>query len=45
MQTIEKRYTIKKINKSIGNGDVMFNHPMQRKPGQLDNGTMNNRVY
>ncbi|MCB6288539.1 DUF262 domain-containing protein [[Clostridium] scindens] len=37
MQTIEKRYTIKKINKSIGNGDVMFNHPMQRKPGQWDN--------
>ena len=36
MQTIEKRYTIRKINKSIGNGDIVFNHPMQRKPEQWD---------
>lgn len=36
MQTIEKRYTIRNINKSIGNGDIVFNHPMQRKPEQWD---------
>ena len=37
MQTIEKRYTLRNICKSIGDGDVIFNHPMQRKPGQGDN--------
>lgn len=37
MQTIEKSYTIKTINESIRNGNVVFNHPMQRKPGQWDN--------
>ena len=36
MQTIEKRYTLRNINKSIGNGDIVFNHPMQRKPEQWD---------
>lgn len=36
MQTIEKSYTVKNICKKIGNGDVIFNHPMQRKPGQWD---------
>lgn len=37
MQTIEKTYTIKKINKGIENANIVFNHPMQRKPGQWDN--------
>lgn len=36
MQTIEKTYTIKTINESIGNGNIVFNHPMQRKPEQWD---------
>ena len=36
MQTIEKRYTVRNINKSIGDGNVVFNHPMQRKPDQWD---------
>ena len=37
MQTIEKSYTIKTINESIRNENIVFNHPMQRKPGQWDN--------
>lgn len=37
MQTIEREYTIKKINESIESGNIVFNHPMQRKPGQWDN--------
>lgn len=37
MQTIEKDYTIKKINENISKGNIVFNHPMQRKPGQWDN--------
>lgn len=37
MQTIEKSYTIKKINENISKGNIVFNHPMQRKPGQWDN--------
>lgn len=37
MQTIEREYTIKTINESIKSGNVVFNHPMQRKPGQWDN--------
>lgn len=37
MQTIEREYTIKKINEGIGNETVVFDHPMQRKPGQWDN--------
>lgn len=37
MQTIEKSYTIKTINESIRNESIVFNHPMQRKPGQWDN--------
>lgn len=37
MQTIEREYTIKTINESIGSGNIVFNHPMQRKPGQWDN--------
>lgn len=36
MQTIEKRYTLRNINKSIGSRDIVFNHPMQRKPEQWD---------
>lgn len=34
MQTIEREYTIKTINEGIENGNIVFNHPMQRKPGQ-----------
>ena len=34
MQTIERSYTIKKIIENIGSGNIVFNHPMQRKPGQ-----------
>lgn len=37
MQTIEREYTIKTINESIESGNIVFNHPMQRKPGQWDN--------
>lgn len=37
MQTIERNYTIKTINESIETGNIVFNHPMQRKPGQWDN--------
>lgn len=37
MQTIEREYTIKTINEGIESGNVVFNHPMQRKPGQWDN--------
>lgn len=37
MQTIEREYTIKTINEGIENGNIVFNHPMQRKPGQWDN--------
>lgn len=37
MQTIEREYTIKTINENIESGNVVFNHPMQRKPGQWDN--------
>lgn len=36
MQTIEREYTIKKINEGIENANIVFNHPMQRKPGQWD---------
>lgn len=34
MQTIEREYTIKKLNEGIENGNIVFDHPMQRKPGQ-----------
>ena len=34
MQTIERSYTVKKIIENIGSGNIVFNHPMQRKPGQ-----------
>lgn len=37
MQTIERSYTIKKIIENIGSGNIVFNHPMQRKPGQWNN--------
>lgn len=37
MQTIERNYTVKTINESIESGNIVFNHPMQRKPGQWDN--------
>lgn len=37
MQTIERNYTIKKIVENIESGNVVFNHPMQRKAGQWDN--------
>lgn len=37
MQTIEKSYTIKTINERIENKNIVFDHPMQRKPGQWDN--------
>ena len=37
MDNIEKNYTIKKLNNSIASGDIVFNHPIQRKPGQWDN--------
>lgn len=36
MQNIEREYTIKVINEGIENGNIVFNHPMQRKPGQWD---------
>lgn len=36
MQTIEREYTIKRLNEGIENGNIVFNHPMQRKPGQWD---------
>lgn len=36
MQVIEREYTVKKINEGIENGNIVFNHPMQRKPGQWD---------
>ncbi len=36
MQTIEREYTVKNINEGIENGNIVFNHPMQRKPGQWD---------
>lgn len=34
MQVIEREYTVKKINEGIENANIVFNHPMQRKPGQ-----------
>lgn len=37
MQTIERERTIRSLNEGIENGDIVFNHPMQRKPGQWDN--------
>ena len=37
MQTIEREYTVKTINEGIEGGNIVFNHPMQRKPGQWDN--------
>lgn len=37
MQTIERNYTVKKVIEGITNGCIVFNHPMQRKPGQWDN--------
>lgn len=37
MQTIERSYTIKKIIENIESGNIVFNHPMQRQPGQWDN--------
>lgn len=36
MQTIERSYTIKKIIENIESGNIVFNHPMQRKAGQWD---------
>ena len=36
MQTIEREHTIKALNEGIENGNIVFNHPMQRKPGQWD---------
>ena len=37
MQTIEREYTIKTINENIEDENIVFDHPMQRKPGQWDN--------
>lgn len=37
MQHIEREYTVKKIKKGIEFGNIVFNHPIQRKPGQWDN--------
>lgn len=37
MQTIEREYTIKAINENIEDENIVFDHPMQRKPGQWDN--------
>lgn len=37
MQTIEREFTVKTINEGIESGNIVFNHPMQRKPGQWDN--------
>lgn len=34
MQTIEREYTIKTINENIEDENIVFDHPMQRKPGQ-----------
>lgn len=36
MQTIEREYTIKAINERIENENIVFDHPMLRKPGQWD---------
>lgn len=36
MQTINREYTIRTISESIESGNIVFNHPMQRKPGQWD---------
>lgn len=36
MQTIEREYTVKKLNEGIENKTIVFDHPMQRKPGQWD---------
>lgn len=36
MQVIEREYTVKKINEGIENKAIVFDHPMQRKPGQWD---------
>ncbi len=38
MQNIEREYTVKTLNEGIENGNIVFNHPMQRKPGQWDIG-------
>lgn len=37
MQTIEREFTIKTINEGIESKNIVFDHPMQRKPGQWDN--------
>ena len=42
MQTIEREHTIKAINEGIENGNIVFNHPMQRKP---DSGILNSKVF
>ena len=31
MQTIEREYTVKKLNEGIENKTIVFDHPMQRK--------------
>lgn len=36
MQTIQREFTIKKPNEGIENKTIVFDHPMQRKPGQWD---------
>lgn len=36
MQVIEREYTVKKINEGIESKAIVFDHPMQRKPGQWD---------
>lgn len=36
MQTIEREFTVKKLNEGIENKTIVFDHPMQRKPGQWD---------
>ena len=36
MQTIEREFTVKKLNEGIENKTIVFDHPMKRKPGQWD---------
>lgn len=37
MQVREKKFTVKSIIENTENGNITYDHPMQRKPGQWDN--------
>lgn len=36
MQVREKKFTVKSIIENTENGNIVYDHPMQRKPGQWD---------